>query len=39
MAAEHASFFAKEILINAVNNMSIKDAMGILKADDNAATN
>jgi hypothetical protein len=39
MAAEHASFFAKEIFINAVKNMSIKDAMGILKGDDNAATN
>ncbi len=38
-AAEDASNYAKEIFINAVKNMSINDAMTILKGNDNAATN
>lgn len=38
-AAEDASNFAKDIFINAVKNMTIKDAISILKGDDNAATN
>ena len=37
-AAEDASNFAKAIFINAVKSMTIKDAMSILKGDDNAAT-
>ena len=37
-AAEDASKFAKEIFIEAVKNMSIKDAMSILKGNDKAAT-
>ena len=37
-AAEDASNFAKDIFINAVKNMSINDAISILKGDDNAAT-
>ena len=36
--AEDASNFAKEIFINAVKNMTITDAMAILKGGDNAAT-
>ena len=38
-AAEDASQFAKEIFIDAVKKMTIKDAMSILKGKDNAATN
>jgi hypothetical protein len=37
-AAEDASNFAKEIFIDAIKSMTIKDAMAILKGDDNAAT-
>ena len=37
-AAEDASKFANEIFIEAVKNMSIKDAMSILKGNDEAAT-
>ncbi|MEC9209266.1 MAG: DUF4197 domain-containing protein [Bacteroidota bacterium] len=37
-AAEDASNFAKVIFINAVKSMTIKDAISILKGDDNAAT-
>lgn len=38
-AAEDASRFAKEIFIDAVKKMTIKDARSILKGKDNAATN
>ena len=38
VTAEDASKFAKEIFIEAVKNMSIKDAMSILKGNDKAAT-
>ena len=38
-AAEDASNYAKDIFIDAVKNMSINDAMAILKGNDNAATN
>ena len=38
-AAEDASKFAKEIFIDAVKKMTIKDAISILKGNDNAATN
>ena len=38
-AAEDASNYAKEIFINAIFNMTIQDAMSILKGDDAAATN
>ena len=38
-AAEEASNYAKEIFIDAIKKMSINDAMGILKGDDNSATN
>ncbi len=38
-AAEDASQFAKKIFIDAVKEMTIKDAMDILKGKDNAATN
>ena len=37
-AAEEASKFAKEIFIIAVKNMTITDALKILKGEDNAAT-
>ena len=37
-AAEDASNFAKDIFINAIKNISIKDARSILQGDDNAAT-
>tara|TARA_Y100000589_G_scaffold217038_1_gene204749 strand:- start:141 stop:860 length:720 start_codon:yes stop_codon:yes gene_type:complete len=37
-AAEDASYFAKEIFLNAVKAMTINDAMSVLKGDDNAAT-
>ena len=37
-AAEEASKFAKEIFITAVKNMTITDALKILKGEDNAAT-
>ena len=37
-AAEDASNYAKKIFISAVKNMSINDAMSILKGNDNAAT-
>ena len=39
IAAEDASEFAKEIFIDAVKKMTIKDAISILKGKDNAATN
>jgi hypothetical protein len=37
-AAEDASILAKDIFINAVKAMSIRDAMSILRGGDNAAT-
>ncbi len=37
-AAEDASILAKDIFINAVKEMSIQDAMSILRGGDNAAT-
>ena len=37
-AAEDASYFAKEIFIDAVKSMTISDAISILKKDNNAAT-
>ena len=37
-AAEDASILAKDIFINAVKAMSIRDAMSILRGKDNAAT-
>ena len=37
-AAEDASIFAKEIFMDAIKNMSIKDAKSILTGDDSAAT-
>lgn len=37
-AAEDASGFAKDIFVSAVRNMTINDAISILKGDDNAAT-
>lgn len=38
-AAEEASKGAVDIFVAAITNMSINDAMGILKGEDNAATN
>jgi len=37
-AAENASNYAKDIFINSVKSMTIKDAVSVLKGDDNAAT-
>jgi len=37
-AAEDASGFAKDIFVSAVRNMTINDAISILKGNDNAAT-
>ncbi|MBV34112.1 DUF4197 domain-containing protein [Kangiella spongicola] len=38
-AAEKASGEAKDVFIGAISSMSISDAWGILRGDDNAATN
>jgi len=38
-AAEDASQFAEEIFVDAINKMTIKDALSILKGEDNSATN
>ena len=38
-AAEEASIFSKQIFINAVKEMTIEEAMSILKGEDAAATN
>ena len=37
-AAEDAAFAAKEIFVIAIKDMTLTDAMGILKGEDNAAT-
>lgn len=38
-AAEDAAIGAKDIFVNAIKSMSLTDAMGILKGENNAATN